>query len=103
MGKSNWNTGDMCPSWKLDHHLTLRNSFIEVLRYYSVTDKSTSSGKSYKIYASRIYAPTIATMTYSSLLYTAIWYVGVHNYRKKLRFFSLLSPVNQQDNGHTTA
>jgi hypothetical protein len=53
--KIHWNIRDMCRSWALKHHLTLRNNFIQVLlRFCSVIDKSTSSGESYKIYASRI-------------------------------------------------
>jgi hypothetical protein len=100
MGKSHWNTGDMCRCWELNHHLTLRNSFIAVLRYYGVTDKSTSSGKSYKIYVSRIYAPTMATTKYSSLLYTVIWCVGTQLQEEVAILFCAVTSQPTQQRPH---
>lgn len=109
MGKSHWNIRDMCRSWEINHHLTLRNRFIQAPRFYSVNDKSISSWKILQnLFVENLRPPPrlppyMTTTTYSSLLYTVIWYAGAHSFRKTLLFISAQSPVTKENNGHRTA
>ena len=91
--------------WEINHHLTLRNCFIQVLLFYSVHDKSISSSQILQNLCVANLRPHHGNNDILAACpipwFGVRWFtpfqedVAIH--------FCVVTPVTKQNNGHTTA